>query len=84
MDSLKIYPDAYHFGGEEQLKPYFIHASSGPNPIDGIRVWNTALTKDFRNVLDELYQIRSSNSFSNLSSIVVQLQFLSDVLIFYR
>ncbi|XP_071902474.1 zinc finger protein BRUTUS-like At1g74770 isoform X1 [Coffea arabica] len=83
MEILKIHPNTFDFGEEEKSKLCSFYTSIGPNPLDGIYIWNTALARDFRKVLDELYQIRSSNNMSNLSSIVVQLQFLLDVLISY-
>lgn len=84
VEILKIHPNMFHFGEEEKSMPYSIYASIGPNPLDGIYIWNTALTRDFRKVLDKLCQLRSSNNISNLSSTVVQLQFLLDILIAYR
>ncbi|KAK4437122.1 Zinc finger protein BRUTUS-like [Sesamum alatum] len=52
-------------------------------PIKGICIWHSALRRDFGDIIQELYQIRSSNCSSSLSSVVVQLKFIADVLIFY-
>ncbi|KAL1810280.1 hypothetical protein ACET3Z_027270 [Daucus carota] len=51
--------------------------------FDGIRLWHDAIRKDLQEVLIELYQIRISSEFSDLPSVVVDLNFLADTLIFY-
>ncbi|KAL5747354.1 hypothetical protein ACOSP7_024352 [Xanthoceras sorbifolium] len=53
-------------------------------PIDGILLWHRAIRKDLEGILDNLYQMKSSNVFLDLDSIVVQLKFLIDVIIIYR
>lgn len=53
------------------------------NPIDGLHLWHHAIRKDLKELLKDLYQIGSENSFSNLGSIILQLKFLADVVIFY-
>lgn len=54
------------------------------NPIEGIHLWHAAIRRDFNEILEELHQIRSSSSFSSLASVMTQLRFVADVLIFYR
>ncbi|XP_059643366.1 zinc finger protein BRUTUS-like At1g74770 isoform X2 [Cornus florida] len=54
------------------------------NPVDGLHLWHGAIRKDLKRNLEELYQIRSSNNISTLPSVVIQLKFFADVLIFYR
>ncbi|KAK4568395.1 hypothetical protein RGQ29_003971 [Quercus rubra] len=60
-----------------------IQTDVGHNPIDCLNLWHGAIEKDLKEILEELYQIRSSSSFSNLDSIVIRLTFLVDVLSFY-
>lgn len=54
------------------------------NPIDCLNLWHGVIMKDFQEILEELYQLRSSSSFSNLHSIIIRLKFLVDILSFYR
>ena len=54
------------------------------NPVDSLHLWHGAFRKDLKETLGELHQIRTSEDFSNLPSIVVQLKFFADALIFYR
>ncbi|XP_011071734.1 zinc finger protein BRUTUS-like At1g18910 isoform X1 [Sesamum indicum] len=69
---------------ERQLEKAFPIQIRGVGvPIKGIHIWHSALRRDFGDIIRELYQIRSSNCFSSLSSVVVQLKFIADVLIFY-
>jgi zinc finger-like protein len=66
------------------IKEYCIQTNVGHNPIDCLNLWHGAIRKDLKEILEELCQIRSSSSFSNLDSIVLRLNFLADVLSFYR
>ncbi|KAL7098679.1 hypothetical protein ACP275_09G033300 [Erythranthe tilingii] len=52
-------------------------------PIKGVYLWHAALRRDFDRILEELYEIRSSDCFSSLSSVVVQIKFIADAIIFY-
>lgn len=84
-DMLKMCASEAHYGDEQLLnKAFFIPTTGGHNPVDGIKLWHGAIRKDLKEILEELCQIRSSNSFSTLSSVVVQLKFFADILIFYR
>lgn len=56
----------------------------GQDLVHGLHIWHDAIRKDFIQILEELYQSRSSSNFSNLNTIIVQLKFLADVLTFYR
>ncbi|KAK4489831.1 hypothetical protein RD792_000475 [Penstemon davidsonii] len=78
-DIFKLYPPQIH--GEPEQK--FEEANGVECPIKGICLWHAALIREFDQIIEELYQIRSSNCFSNISSVVVQLKFITDVLIFY-
>lgn len=61
-----------------------LEASEGQNPIDGFLIWHTAITRDLRVIMEELYQLRSSLCVSTLSSVITQLKFFADVFTFYR
>ncbi|KAF5459796.1 hypothetical protein F2P56_019714 [Juglans regia] len=65
------------------IKARFIQTDVGQNPIHCLNIWHGAIRKDLKEILEELYQIRSSGCFSNLDSIVIRLKFLADVLSFY-
>ncbi|KAL5725526.1 hypothetical protein ACHQM5_008662 [Ranunculus cassubicifolius] len=51
--------------------------------VDSLCIWHGAIRKYLKEVLEELYDIRTSKVFSNLSSVGGQLKFLADVLTFY-
>ncbi|KAL2515948.1 zinc ion binding [Forsythia ovata] len=70
---------------KQQLKEASsICKNDGQNhPIEGIHLWHAAIRRDFNEILEELYQIRTSSSFSSLASVMTQLRFIADVLIFY-
>ncbi|XP_021761695.1 zinc finger protein BRUTUS-like At1g18910 isoform X1 [Chenopodium quinoa] len=52
------------------------------SPFDGLPLWHAAIRSDFKEILDKLYKIGSEES-SRLSSLLVRINFLTDVLIFY-
>lgn len=84
-DMHKLYLPQLHNEREEQLnKACPVQISGVEIPFKGINLWHAALRRDFAQILEELYQIRSSNCFASLSSVIVQLKFIADVLIFYR
>lgn len=66
------------------IKACCIQKDVGNNPIDCLSLWHGAIMKDFQEILEELYQLRSSSSFSNLHLIIIRLKFLADILSFYR
>ncbi|CAI9112382.1 OLC1v1012828C2 [Oldenlandia corymbosa var. corymbosa] len=81
---LELFPDACHFTGEEQSKkPRSTQSSSRENPIAGIHIMNSAIMREFREILVLLNQSRISATCSDISSLLIQLQFLADLLIFY-
>ncbi|XP_073219425.1 zinc finger protein BRUTUS-like At1g18910 [Cicer arietinum] len=55
----------------------------GVNQVKVLHLWHNAIKKDLKEILQEAYLIRSSSCFENLDSILIQLKFLADVLIFY-
>lgn len=52
--------------------------------IKGVQFWHAAMIRDLYQIIEELYQIRSSNSFASLPPVIVQLKFIADILVFYR
>lgn len=83
-DALKVYSSKSFSTEIRQWKEVFgLKTNVGQNPVDGLHLWHGAIRKDLKGILEELYQIRSSDSFSTLASVIVQLKFLADVLIFY-
>jgi len=57
---------------------------NGANQVNVLHLWHNAIKKDLKEILKELYQLRKSSCFHNLDSILIQLKFFADVLIFYR
>ncbi|XP_020226791.1 zinc finger protein BRUTUS-like At1g18910 isoform X2 [Cajanus cajan] len=55
----------------------------GANQVNVLHLWHNAIKKDLREILKELYLLRKSSCFQTLDSILVQLKFFADVLIFY-
>ncbi|GMH21955.1 hypothetical protein Nepgr_023798 [Nepenthes gracilis] len=53
------------------------------NPVHGLRIWHSAIMSDFQKILEDLYEVRRSNKYSNLASVIVRIKFIVDVLIFY-
>ncbi|XP_056683981.1 zinc finger protein BRUTUS-like At1g18910 isoform X2 [Spinacia oleracea] len=52
------------------------------SPFDGLLLWHAAIRSDFKEILDKLYTT-GSKEFSILASLLVRINFLTDVLIFY-
>ncbi|KAK7265753.1 hypothetical protein RJT34_33376 [Clitoria ternatea] len=53
------------------------------NQVNVLHLWHNAIKKDLKEILKELYLLRKSSCFQNLDSILIQLKFFADVLIFY-
>ncbi|XP_061358857.1 zinc finger protein BRUTUS-like At1g18910 [Gastrolobium bilobum] len=53
------------------------------NQVNVLHLWHDAIKKDLKEILKELYLLRKSSCFQNLDSILIQLKFFADVLIFY-
>ncbi|CAA0826796.1 zinc ion binding [Striga hermonthica] len=80
----EFYPPPFGCERNEQLKSACSSESSGfEGPVKGIYIWHATLTSGFNQIIEELYQIRSSNCLSSLSSVIFQIKFIIDVLIFY-
>lgn len=79
-----MYTSEVNFTENQQLAEVFALQTGGKNPVDGIHIWHNAIRKDLQVILLELYHMRSFNTFSDLASLVVQLNFMADTLIFYR
>ncbi|CAJ2664463.1 unnamed protein product [Trifolium pratense] len=56
----------------------------GVNQVKVLHLWHNAIKKDLKEIQQELYLMRSSSCFQNLDSILIQLKFLADVLVFYN
>jgi len=56
----------------------------GVNQVNVLHLWHNAIQKDLKEILKELYLLRKSGCFQNLDSILIQVKFFADVLIFYR
>ncbi|KAL8457293.1 hypothetical protein ACS0TY_035225 [Phlomoides rotata] len=62
-----------------QLKePSSVQTNDVEVPIKGIYFWHASLRRDLHQIIEELYQIRSSNSFSSLPPVIAQLKFIAD------
>ncbi|KAG4378761.1 hypothetical protein GLYMA_17G096900v4 [Glycine max] len=55
----------------------------GANQVNVLHLWHNAIKKDLKDILEELHLLRKSSCFQNLDSILIQLKFFADVLIFY-
>ncbi|KAH9719880.1 zinc finger protein BRUTUS-like [Citrus sinensis] len=60
-----------------------LHANVEQSPVSGLLPWHRIIRKDLEGILESLLQMKSSNAFSDLHSVAVQLKLLVDVLIFY-
>ncbi|KAL8141973.1 hypothetical protein V2J09_015005 [Rumex salicifolius] len=65
------------------VKENFLYASAPDRPVDGLRLWHAVIKQDFKDILDELHEMKSSCTFSTLDSVIVQIKFLADLLVFY-
>ena len=66
------------------MKANGLENEDGVTQVNVIHLWHEAIKKDLEEILKELYLIRNSSYFQNLESILIQLKFFVDVLIFYR
>ncbi|KAK7291673.1 hypothetical protein RIF29_07000 [Crotalaria pallida] len=55
----------------------------GVNQVHVLHLWHETIVKDLKEILKELHLIRKSSCLQNLDSIVIQIKFFADVLIFY-
>ncbi|XP_057251192.1 zinc finger protein BRUTUS-like At1g18910 isoform X2 [Beta vulgaris subsp. vulgaris] len=60
----------------------YLHPNVEDGPFDGLVLWHASIRSDFKEVLDKLYKV-GSKKFSSLASLLVRINFLTDVLIFY-
>ncbi|KAF7806148.1 zinc finger protein BRUTUS-like [Senna tora] len=67
-----------------QKKENFFDVEDRSNKVNVLHLWHDAIKKDMKEILEELYEIRSSACFQNLDSLLIQIKFFADVLIFYR
>ncbi|XP_050871044.1 zinc finger protein BRUTUS-like At1g18910 isoform X1 [Lathyrus oleraceus] len=66
-----------------QMKVNDKETEDGVNQVKVLHLWHNAIRKDLKEIQQELYLIRNSGCSQNLDSILIQLKFLADVLIFY-
>lgn len=81
----KLHPLQISCDPEQQFKKACsIHKNCVEEPVKGIHIWHAALQRDLNQIIEELLHIRILNCSTSLSSVIVQLKFIADVLIFYR
>ncbi|CAI8609987.1 unnamed protein product [Vicia faba] len=66
-----------------EMEVYDKETEDGVNQVKVLHLWHNAIRKDLKEIQQELYLIRNSGCSQNLDSILIQLKFLADVLIFY-
>lgn len=86
QDVLKLYTSDGNPGESQQLidSSCLVQTTDRHSPMNAIHIWHHAIKKDMQEILVELYQIRASNNKSDLPALLVQLNFFTDSLIFYR
>ncbi|XP_057806356.1 zinc finger protein BRUTUS-like At1g74770 [Salvia miltiorrhiza] len=83
-DIHKLYPLQISCDREQQFKKACsIQKNCVEEPVKGMHIWHAALRRDLNQIIEELHHIRSSICSASLSSVIVQLKFIADVLIFY-
>ncbi|KZV21692.1 hypothetical protein F511_02850 [Dorcoceras hygrometricum] len=78
-DILELYPHQIL----QHNKDCSIKASGADVPINSISHWHLAMRRDFNQIIEELHQIKNSDSFSTLPLVIVHMKFIADVLIYY-
>ncbi|KAJ6411643.1 hypothetical protein OIU84_008261, partial [Salix udensis] len=68
----------------EQRRKHCVQTGVGKSLIDYLHLWHVAIQKDWKETLEEFYQIRTLISALTVDSILFRLKFLADVIIFYR
>jgi len=82
-------PSSFHRNSKEISSRTKVNNKETEDEVNQVKVlhlWHNAIKKDLKEILQDLYLIRNSGSgcSQNLDSILIQLKFLADVLIFYR
>ncbi|KAF2316006.1 hypothetical protein GH714_040801 [Hevea brasiliensis] len=60
-----------------------VPTSIGNNMVEYLHLWHCAIQKDLKEILEEAYQRRNTRRLLNIDSLLAQLKFLVDVIIFY-
>ncbi|CAK7322900.1 unnamed protein product [Dovyalis caffra] len=67
----------------QERREYCVQTGVGKSLVDYLHLWHFAIQKEWKEILEESYQIRNLTSALNVDSIVFRLKFLADVIIFY-
>lgn len=67
-----------------QMKENCLDIEDRAKQVNVLHFWHDAIKKDIKEILEELYQIRKTTCFQNLESLLIQLKFFADVILFYR
>lgn len=68
----------------QQRRRHCVQTDSGKSLVDYLHLWHVAIQKEWKEILEELYQIGTLISALSVDSILFRLKFLADVIIFYR
>ncbi|KAG5230054.1 hypothetical protein OIU76_022103 [Salix suchowensis] len=68
----------------EQRRKHCGQTGVGKSLVDYLHLWHVAIQKEWKETLEEFYQIRTLISALTVDSILFRLKFLADVIIFYR
>jgi zinc finger-like protein len=68
----------------QQRRKHCVQTYVGKSLVDYLHLWHVAIQKEWKEILEELYQIRTLISALTVDSILFRLKFLADVIIFYR
>jgi zinc finger-like protein len=68
----------------QRRRKHCVQTDVGKSLVDYLHLWHVAIQKEWKEILEELYQIRTLISALTVDSILFRLKFLADVIIFYR
>ncbi|KAF9667784.1 hypothetical protein SADUNF_Sadunf15G0059500 [Salix dunnii] len=68
----------------EQRRKHCVQTGVGKSLVDYLHLWHVAIQKEWKETLEELYQIRTLINALIEESLLFRLKFLADVIIFYR
>lgn len=67
----------------QQRRKHCVQTDGGKSLVDYLHLWHVAIQKEWKEILEELYQIGTLISALSVDSILFRLKFLADVIIFY-
>ncbi|KAJ6970371.1 zinc finger protein BRUTUS-like [Populus alba x Populus x berolinensis] len=70
-------------GQNQQRRKRCVQTDGGKSLVDYLHLWHVAIQKEWKEILEELYQIGTLISALSVDSILFRLKFLADVIIFY-